>query len=105
MTVYKTTLSLRASPQTGVAIRTPTCGAIHLLAIRFPFAQAGFTGTLRNMLRLGCGLPRRFAPRNDNAGQSPVIEICVLIKPIVITGTSSTPWKCRHFQGVFDVMD
>ena len=73
-------MSLRTSPQTGVAIRTPTCGAIHLLAIRFPFAQANFTGALRNMLRSGCGLPRRFAPRNDSAGQIPVTEICVLTK-------------------------
>ena len=73
-------MSLRTSPQTGVAIRTPTCGAIHLLAIRFPFAQANFTGALKNMLRSGCGLPRRFDPRNDSAGRNPVIKIRVLTK-------------------------
>ena len=36
MASVRITLSLRASPQTGTAIRTPTCGAIHLLAIRSP---------------------------------------------------------------------
>ena len=43
------------------------------------FAQADFTGTLRNTLRLRCGLPRRFAPPNDSVGQSPDIQIRVLM--------------------------
>ena len=55
-----TTLSLRASAHTGVAIR-------------FPPVLTDFTEALRNLQRLRCGLPRRFAPRNDSAGSNPVI--------------------------------
>ena len=46
----------------------------------FPSAQTDFTEILRNLQPLGYGLPRRFAPRNDSAGQIPVTEICVLTK-------------------------
>ena len=46
----------------------------------FPFTRVVFTETLRKSRRLGCGLPRRFAPRNDSAGRNPVIKIHMLIK-------------------------
>ena len=46
----------------------------------FPFTRVVFTETLRKSQRLGCGLPRRFAPRNDSAGRNPVIKIHMLIK-------------------------
>ena len=71
-------MSLRTSPQTGVAIRTLLCGAIHLLAIRFP-CTGGPTETLKKSQRLGYGLPRRFAPRNDSAGQNPVIKMFMVM--------------------------
>ena len=44
-------MSLRASPQTGVAIRTPRCGAIHLLAIRFFLSQPLVEGSTLSCLR------------------------------------------------------
>ena len=71
-------MSLRTSPQTGVAIRT--------LMGQFPFwqsvfpVQADFTEAFRNLQRMGYGLPRRFAPRNDSAGQNPVIKMFMLTK-------------------------
>ena len=46
----------------------------------FPFTRVVFTETLRKSQRLGCGLPRRFAPRNDSAGRNPLIKIHMLIK-------------------------
>ena len=46
----------------------------------FPFTRVVFTETLRKSQRLGCGLLRRFAPRNDSAGRNPVIKIHMLIK-------------------------
>ena len=46
----------------------------------FPFTRVVFTETLRKSQRLGCGLPRRFAPRNDSAGRNPVIKIHMFIK-------------------------
>ena len=76
---FHSRMSLRTSPQTGVAIRTLLCGAIPLLAIRFSCTDR-FTEALRNLQRLGYGLPRRFAPRNDSAGQNPVIKMFMLTK-------------------------
>ena len=72
-------MSLRTSPQTGVAIRSLLCGAIPLLAIRFP-CTGDPTEALKKSQRLGYGLPRRFAPRNDSAGQNPVITMFMLTK-------------------------
>ena len=43
--------------------------AIHLLAIRSLLSPEGTGGALH---RWGCGLPRRYAARNDRGGRGPV---------------------------------
>ena len=45
-----------------------------------PLTQSVFSEILRNLQRFRCGLPRRFAPRNDSAGQNPVIKMFMLTK-------------------------
>ena len=55
-----------------------------------PFIQADPTETLKKSQRLGYGLPRRFAPRNDSAGQNPVIKMFVLTK------TDSHNWNYNY---------
>ena len=70
------------------------CEPVHTLARQsVPPVQTDFTGALKNLQRLGYGLPegelprrgkrshpgvRRFAPRNDSIGWNPVIKIRVL---------------------------
>ena len=61
------TLSLRASPQTGVAIRFPSCS---------PFFQKYLENC--DVLETDCRVAR--LPRNDSAGRNPVIKIRMLTK-------------------------
>ena len=61
------TLSLRASPQTGVAIRFPS---------RSPFFQKYLENC--DILETDCRVAR--LPRNDSAGRNPVIKIRMLTK-------------------------